>query len=146
MGTCSGCWAEGLQDKGLHKKTFFWVEMPFFLPSDSLCKLEATEQKSGPILTTHYLTPDFWSAPHILINSLILGRYTKPLNLSFLKTDMIHVKFSTKALIQLVDCGWKFEREHFCQPCIQTTSSEISQKGHQRMKDMSLISYHLLSL
>lgn len=74
VGTYRGWLVEGLGDEGLHK-TFVCVELPFFLPADSLCKPEATKQKSGSTLTTHHLIPDFWSVPHILINSCILGQY-----------------------------------------------------------------------
>lgn len=60
VGKCCGCWEEGLGEDGLHKKkTFVWVELPFFLPADSLCKLEATKWKSGFILTNHHLIFDF---------------------------------------------------------------------------------------
>lgn len=75
VGRYRGWWVEGLGDEGLHK-TFVRVELPFFLSADSLCKPEATKQKSGSTLTTHHLIPDFWSVPHILINSCILGHYT----------------------------------------------------------------------
>lgn len=77
-GTYSGWWIERLGDEGLHK-TFVRVELPFFIPADSLCKPEATKRKSGSTLTTHHLIPDFWSVPHILINSRILGEYTSAL-------------------------------------------------------------------
>lgn len=75
VGTYSGCWVKGLGEEGLYK-TFVWVELPFFLPADSLCKPEATEWKSGSTLTSHHLIPDFWSVAHILINSCILREYT----------------------------------------------------------------------
>lgn len=56
---------------------FVWVEFfQFFsLPADSLCKPEATKQKSGSTLTTHLLIPDFSSVSHILINSRIPQEY-----------------------------------------------------------------------
>lgn len=54
---------------------FGWSFPIFSLPADSLCKPEATEQKSGSTLTTHLLIPDFWSVSHILINCQILREY-----------------------------------------------------------------------
>lgn len=60
-------------------KLLFEWSCHFFLPADSLCKPEATKRKSGSTLTTHHLIPDFWSVPHILINSCILGEYTSAL-------------------------------------------------------------------
>lgn len=65
VGTYKGWWVEGLGDEEFAQTLFVWVGMPFFLPTDSLCKPEEAEQKSGSTLTAHHLILDFWSVPHI---------------------------------------------------------------------------------
>lgn len=66
----------GIRKGGFAKKLFCLGGVAILLPADSLCKPEATKWKFGSTRTTHHLIPDFWSVPHIVINSCILEQST----------------------------------------------------------------------
>lgn len=133
----------GLGDEGLHR-TFVWVELPFFPP----CWLFMQTGSNQVEIWLHTDNSSFNSwllecATHLnkLLNTGKLYRHFK------MRLETTMSVFSKRVWTTgVLDCWLKFERVHFCQTCNKTTLSEISQKGHQRMKDMPLISYHLLSL
>ena len=139
----------GIRGWGFAQTRFVWEGMPLFLPADSLCKAEEAEQKSGSTLTTHHFILDFWRVPHGLINSRVLEQHTRDF-----KWDQRKQRLSSlNCHKQLEFYGPKLKSglvlgvEKLISANLASKQlPEMSQKGHKLMKDMLLISYHLLSL
>lgn len=93
VGTHRACWIGGLWDEGFAQNFCLDADAFFFsLPADSLCKPVVTKRKSGSMLTTHHLIPDFLSVPQIFNKLLHTERVYNFLKMSLETTISVFSK------------------------------------------------------